>query len=67
MNTEQVTDTKPESIIDKLYDKAYEQGFKHCKLLFEKMAPTFSVAKISEELEKYITEKFPKLEKTITP
>lgn len=52
-----VPDTRSE--IEKLYDKAYQQGFIHCKALAERMAGLFTPAEISAELDKYINEKFP--------
>lgn len=44
---------------EKLYDRAYEQGFNHCVKLFEAMAFNFTPAEISINLNKYINEKFP--------
>lgn len=55
--SKEIIDTRSE--IEKLYDHAYQQGFKHCKDMFKLLVTKMVVSDVSAELDKFIDEKFP--------
>ena len=50
--------TDVRSDVEKMYDEAYQQGFKHCKKLFELLITQKTIGEISAIMDEFINEKF---------